>query len=134
MTVSDRVRAVDSVSASVTADSVEARGETFDAAVQVSATATIDSSAKVLPRTTSRLTLLGLEVSHEVTITYADLQPDPDAACVIEVLSATGDLLVSGIGDTPADALAQVFEHMLPPSSSEYIDPDDGPASPTDEG
>ena len=66
------------------------------------------------------------DMPNRATTTVDPGSDDPDAACVIEVQTSAGELLVSGVGETAADALASLFEHMLPPSSSEYIDPNDG--------
>ncbi len=94
-------------------------------AMALSGTGTLAATGEV-STPASKLTLLGLPVTHALVVLYADLSDDPDAACVIEVQTASGEPLVSGVGETAADALASLFEHMLPPSSSEYLDPDDG--------
>ena len=93
--------------------------------VTLSAKASLGATSEV-STPAGKLTLLGLPVTHELFVLFADLSDDPDAACVIEVQTSAGELLVSGVGETAADALASLFEHMLPPSSSEYIDPNDG--------
>jgi hypothetical protein len=99
----------------------EARAVAQAAAVLI-ADSTLAAQAEVLPR---RLTLLGLPVTHELVILYADLLDQPDPSCIIEIQTRDGELLASGAGLTPADALSVLFERMLPPSSSERHDPAD---------
>jgi hypothetical protein len=77
------------------------------------------------PLGSSMLSIVGLPVTTEYVIRYADLQPEPDAPCIFEICTLDGQLLSSGAGLTPADALSVMFEQMLPPSSSERVDPDD---------
>lgn len=116
--VTDTAMATDKVSTIVKAQVAAGRGTAFYAEV-LTTTATI-------PDTQPRLSLLGLDIRHEIIVRYSDLQDDPDGPCVIEVLIAsTGAVIVSGVGETAGDALADVFEHMLPPDSQEYIDPED---------
>lgn len=81
----------------------------------------------------SMLSLVGLPVTHEIFVRYADLQVDIDAPCVIEVCSMGGEVLAHGGGLTPADALSAMFEQMLPPTSTEFIDTADEPDLPDDE-
>lgn len=119
--VTDSVGAVDMVATAT----LSVGGPNAAGAAALSAIATLTATGEV-STPASKVTLLGLPVTHELVVLYADLSDDPDAACVIEVQTASGELLVSGVGETAADALASLFEHMLPPSSSEYLDPDDG--------
>lgn len=73
-----------------------------------------------------RLVCPGLDLSYGVRVLYAELTDEQDGACVIEVQDMEGNLIVSGVGQSTGDALAMVFNHMLPPSSGEYLPPDDG--------
>ena len=84
-------------------------------------TATIIANSEVTTAA-PRLTLLGLDVSHEIVVKFADLQPEPDSPCIIEIQDSEGRLLAMGAGETPADALSVMFEQMLPPTSSEHRD------------
>ncbi len=118
--VTDSVAAVDLVATST----LSAGGPTAGV-VALSAKGILGATGEV-STPAGKLTLLGLPVTHQLIVLFADLSDDPDAACVIEVQTSAGELLVSGVGETAADALASLFEHMLPPSSSEYIDPNDG--------
>jgi hypothetical protein len=97
----------------------------------LAAAATLTASGEVLPKT--KLTLLGLPVTHEIVLKFADLLPEPDPPCIIEIQSPEGDLLNMGAGLTPADALSSLFEQMLPESSSERINIADEPPLPDDE-
>lgn len=119
--VTESVGAVDMVATSTLSVGGPVAGA---GAAALSGSGTLTASGEV-GAPASKLSLLGLPVTHELVVVFADLADEPDAPCVIEVQTAAGELLVSGIGDTAADALAALFEHMLPPSSSEYIDPSD---------
>ena len=56
----------------------------------------------------------------------ADLEDAPESPCVAQVQDLDGNVLVMGLGESAADAVAQLFEHILPPNSGEYLPPDDG--------
>lgn len=101
-------------------------GGGFSGEGTLNATGTLTAEATVTRPSKLQLAAPGLDVSHGVVVLLADLTDEPDAACVIEVQDLDGELLVSGVGKTPADAVSLVFEHMLPPTSSEYLPPDEG--------
>lgn len=73
-----------------------------------------------------QLVVPGLDLSYGVRVLYADLTDEQDGACVIEVQDMHGNRIVSGVGESTGAALASVFEYMLPPTSEEYLPPDDG--------
>jgi hypothetical protein len=109
----------------------EGTGTAHDAEAQLTGEATIEAHAEVAPRVELRISAFGLPVTHEVIVRYSDLQPGPDGPCVVEVvLMSSGEVIISGVGLTAGDAVAHLFEYMLPPSSSEYIDPN----GPRDDG
>jgi hypothetical protein len=90
------------------------------AAVSTSPSETQSATGATAP-VRPRLTLLGFDITHEVHVRFSELDEyESDGACVLEVVTAEGEVLVSGVGENAADALAQVFERMLPPSSSEF--------------
>ena len=78
-----------------------------------------------------QLVVPGLDLSYGVRVLYADLTDEQDGACVIEVQDMDGNRIVSGVGESAGAALASVFEYMLPPTSDEYLPPDDGMPDPT---
>lgn len=123
VSAADTAAATDSASATVAhAGIAEAKAEAFDAQAQQTVTATIEASAEVHPKL--RVSRLGLDITHEIIVRFSDLQPDPNGPCVIELLLAsTGEVITSGVGDTAGDALAQLFNYMLPPDNNEYFDP-----------
>jgi hypothetical protein len=94
-------------------------------------TATITAEAGVIPA--AKLSLHGLPVTHEIVVVYSDLSDQPDPACIIEVQTREGGFLAMGAGLSPADALSNMFERMLPDSSSEAIRDQDEPPLPDDE-
>lgn len=69
---------------------------------------------------------LGLNVSHGVVVAWSNLDGQEDGPCVITLATVSRQTIVTGVGETPGDALSQDFEHMLPPTSSEYLEPDEG--------
>jgi hypothetical protein len=87
------------------------------------------NEASSIEKTPARLTLAGLDATHEIIVRYYELLPDDDSPCIIEIVDGTnGEILATGGGATPADALSVMFERMLPPSSSEYLsDADEEP-------
>lgn len=95
-------------------------------AATIGGTATVTAEGVVGSRPPRlRVTSMGLDITHGVTVYVADLEDRPDSPCVIEVRNLDGALLVTGAGETAADAIASMFEHMLPPDSSEYLPPED---------
>jgi hypothetical protein len=102
-------------------------GKVLTGGASVQATVQITTEGEVRPGASKvQLTGIGVDVTHGVTVLIGDLTDEPDAACLIELRDLDGNVLVQGVGQTAADAVASIFEHMLPPTSGEYLPPDEG--------
>ena len=113
------VRASDNVRASDTASVSLSEVAEVNAVVEITADGVVEPAKP-------RLVCPGLDLSYGVRVLYAELTDEEDGACLIEVQDMDGNLIVSGVGESTGDALATVFHHMLPSSSEDYLEPDDG--------
>ena len=117
--------------AMASSSSLMGNGATRLADAQLTGVGTVAAEVEVT-RAPKKLTILGLPVTHVIEVRYADLQPEVDAPCLVEIRNENGEVLAFGGGITPADALSVMFEQMLPPTSSEYVDLADDEPLPDD--